>query len=426
MGRTERVCLGVAHVRIAMEKPAKPRIPGRSQAPPGGPDPRGRHGSCPGRDVDHALECGHARRGRQILQGTRSGPSPGDAGLHRDGPSRTMRRSPWTRTDTRLCITSWLPSSAGVLPRSFGPIHARWRRNPVVWTNGDMGFCSSRPAKIGNVAGRLAGIPVHQSPQSETTGGPTYRSPFGSKAATSGRARPVSTFESKHQVPCPIIMAAESLEEAMLEETAAKTCRKMAIQAHDGSPLPQDHSLLADCLPPRSCCARRLCKRGVRTGGGLSSGPVPAAVPSPPACEVRQPQAIDEGPGVAEPGCLGAPAHEQRFVLPLLHGGRGADPAAVCHHPREAARLDLYGTISCEPATTGWRSSITNLPAEFVVKPPRKAAYGHGSSLFLRVGGEYVDSAGKHLRDRRSVRFAGARTPPQGMSSRNGFTIIPS
>ena len=143
--------------------------------------------------------------------------------------------------------------------------------------------------------------------------------------------------------------------------------------------------------------ARRLCKReGFEPAEAFRLGLFQPRSRRHRHGEVRQPQAIDEGPGVAEPGCLGAPAPEQRLVLPLLHGGRGrrspgCTPSSTRNCPAGPTR-----DISCEPAATGWRSSTTTCPRSSSVKPA-EGAYGQGFDLFRRSDKGYVNAAGKHM-----------------------------
>ncbi len=73
-------------------------------------------------------------------------------------------------------------------------------RNPVVWTNGDIGFCSSRPARIGNVRDaslKSLFIKARKAKRRED------RRVACSESGRYFRTCPARQyFESKHQVPC--------------------------------------------------------------------------------------------------------------------------------------------------------------------------------------------------------------------------------
>ncbi len=74
-------------------------------------------------------------------------------------------------------------------------------RNPVVWTNGDMGFCSSRPAKIGNVRNAsLESLFIRARRAKRAEDRRTARC---SREGRYFRTCPARRyFEMKHQLPC--------------------------------------------------------------------------------------------------------------------------------------------------------------------------------------------------------------------------------
>ena len=75
-------------------------------------------------------------------------------------------------------------------------------RNPVVWTNGDVGFCSSRPAgdrkRLGTPRWNLCSSgPARRNEREDRRVWPACSNPD-----TSAPARPASTSRRKHQLPC--------------------------------------------------------------------------------------------------------------------------------------------------------------------------------------------------------------------------------